>query len=419
MHVDEHKHPHHRRLFDRYLFVNQKLKIHWRRATDYPVAQHYKNNPPQSTMSVKICDHFLAGKCTRGEKCKWSHSTPAIPSSTAVSSTPTLPITICEHFLNNKCKRGEKCKWSHATPAIPPPTATSTLPITICEHFLNNKCKRGEKCKWSHQQPIKPKSTKSKKSKQTCNHFLDGNCTRGDQCRFVHPTDQAKVTRKRNGLQYRAKAKDWLRYGAQLDNVMSVVKSDIGLVFSDAPLCTGHQAKCAKRKVDKPSAKSYGREYWCCHKVVTGQTKDNCGFFRWVSDDEKRRAAEAGEQSSSSGSRLYVGSGEQSTSSGGGEQQRASKRRKFAEEEVDEEEDIFLNISKTVSKTVVEDDVQKKVVMQKKMEEELVVVTEEVVTKNESGVEGYEEEADLDDAAIRVMTEELEALEDDDDEMVF
>ena len=34
MHV-EHKHPHHRRLFDRYLFVNQKLKIHWRRATDY------------------------------------------------------------------------------------------------------------------------------------------------------------------------------------------------------------------------------------------------------------------------------------------------------------------------------------------------------------------------------------------------
>ena len=34
MHV-EHKHPHHRRLFDRHLFVNQKLKIHWRRATDY------------------------------------------------------------------------------------------------------------------------------------------------------------------------------------------------------------------------------------------------------------------------------------------------------------------------------------------------------------------------------------------------
>ena len=74
-----------------------------------------------------------------------------------------------------------------------------------------------------------------------------------------------------------------MRYGSGQDNVFSVVKVSVGCVHLDAPLCK-HNAKCAKRKVDKPSAKRYGKEYWCCHKVVTGQTQDNCGFFKWVED---------------------------------------------------------------------------------------------------------------------------------------
>ena len=170
----------------------------------------------------------------------------------------------------------------------------------------------------------KPKSTKLKKSTEICHHYEQGNCTRGDQCRYVHPDglDIKKANRKRSGLQGRQKYKDWLRYGAKLDNVLSVVQNDIGLVFLDAPVCTGHQVKCAKRKVDKPSAKRYGQEYWCCHKVVTGQAKDNCGFFRWVEDEIRRRQKEMGEN------------GESAEGDGDG---RLSKRRKFEDDDEEEE----------------------------------------------------------------------------------
>ena len=68
---------------------------------------------------------------------------------------------------------------------------------------------------------------------------------------------------------------------------MSIVPATFGCTHDDAPLCHGHHAQCAKRKVDKPSAKRYGDEYWVCHKVVTGQAAESCGFFQWVVNKSK------------------------------------------------------------------------------------------------------------------------------------
>ena len=122
-------------------------------------------------------------------------------------------------------------------------------------------------------------------------HYLNGECTRGSRCRFVHSSGGDAVShsspgpfvhRKRPGLQARKKRKDWLRYGAKLDNPMSIVKAQVGCTHEDAPFCHGHKAQCAKRKVDKPTAKRYGDEYWVCHKVVTGQAAESCGYFQWV-----------------------------------------------------------------------------------------------------------------------------------------
>ena len=260
-------------------------------------------------MTEQVCQHFLVDKCKRGEKCKWSHAvatkpfssatgapgtstSPSSPSSSSSppSSTQRTEATVCQHFLVGKCKRGEKCKWSHATVTT---ATTASPPVKLCEHFLNNKCTRGDKCRFSHAPAPPPKSNKVKKSTQTCTHFLNGTCTRGIQCRYEHPEGEEGSSRgrKRAGLQGRQKRKDWLRYGSGQDNVFSVVKVSVGCVHLDAPLCK-HNARCAKRKVDKPSAKRYGKQYWCCHKIVTGQTQDNCGFFKWVEDtaEEVERA---------------------------------------------------------------------------------------------------------------------------------
>lgn len=236
-------------------------------------------------MADKICQHFLQGKCTRGEKCRFSHASAEGSSSndSSLNSEASTP--------NTQVKRGER----------------------VCQHFLQGKCTRGEKCRFLHDAPAEHSSAvserprkKVKKSKELCKHYLNGECTRGHMCRFVHESKDGQSVppskgpthgssfrdntsagsttkkRKRPGLQARRKKKDWLRYGAKLDNVMSIVKAKVGCTHPDAPLCRGHNAQCAKRKVDKPSAKRYGDEYWVCHKVVTGQASESCGHFEWV-----------------------------------------------------------------------------------------------------------------------------------------
>ena len=281
---------------------------------------------------MKICEHHLQGKCTRGDKCRFSHeaapaSAPAAAAPPSTSSNYEPPLKICEHHLQGKCTRGAKCRFSHAAapasaPVAPPSTSSNYQPpVKICEHHLQGKCTRGDKCRFSHEAApaaapaaASRKVSKEKKSTETCTHYLNGTCTRGEVCRYVHPADVhgEMITRKRAGLQGRQKRKDWLRYGAKIDNVYSVIKADVGLVHMNAPLCTGHNAKCAMRKVDKPTASRYGKPYWCCHKVVTGQTQDNCGFFRWVKDEELVSANDKAESSSSG---------------------RDSKRRKFDEDD--------------------------------------------------------------------------------------
>ena len=47
---------------------------------------------------------------------------------------------------------------------------------------------------------------------------------------------------------------------------MSIVQAKIGCTHDDAPLCHGHKAKCAKRKVDKPSSEGTAMSTGCATK---------------------------------------------------------------------------------------------------------------------------------------------------------
>jgi hypothetical protein len=250
-------------------------------------------------MATKICQHFLSGKCTRGEKCRFSHAAP--PAAASAAATAAKPAErVCQHFLQGKCTRGEKCRFSHAAP--PPssgapdarPKVKAKKSKAICTHYLNGECTRGSMCRFVHGARDDPDSgsgsgsdSGSGSKRATSSSSSSSSSSDGSQ-------QPDKKRRKRAGLQYRQKRKDWLRYGAKLDNVMSIVPAAVGCTHTEAPLCRGHNAQCAKRKVDKPSAKRYGDEYWVCHKVVTGQAADSCGHFQWCVHKSKGAESASG-----------------------------------------------------------------------------------------------------------------------------
>ena len=72
--------------------------------------------PPETGRQAKkvdkngnlLCHFHLAGKCSRGKDCKFSHQ----------PECKTKPL--CKNFQAGKCKLGDKCKYSHETsPAAP------------------------------------------------------------------------------------------------------------------------------------------------------------------------------------------------------------------------------------------------------------------------------------------------------------
>lgn len=64
-----------------------------------------------------LCRLYLAGKCRKGEKCKYSHN------AGENKSTETQP---CSYFVKGKCRRGSRCMFSHSMPL----TSTSESPST-------------------------------------------------------------------------------------------------------------------------------------------------------------------------------------------------------------------------------------------------------------------------------------------------
>ncbi|OQS04347.1 hypothetical protein THRCLA_20910 [Thraustotheca clavata] len=55
---------------------------------------------------------------------------------------------ICKFFLAGKCKRGEHCKYSHSTEQSAPKKKKRKKPV--CKYFLKNECRKGSQCRFRH-----------------------------------------------------------------------------------------------------------------------------------------------------------------------------------------------------------------------------------------------------------------------------
>ncbi|KAI3442179.1 uncharacterized protein J3R85_001501, partial [Psidium guajava] len=78
-------------------------------------------------------------------------------------------VTYCRHYLQGRCTEGEKCKFSHDTV----PLTKSTKP---CCHYARNSCMKGDDCPFDHQL-----------SKYPCSNYASkGFCSRGNNCMFSH-----------------------------------------------------------------------------------------------------------------------------------------------------------------------------------------------------------------------------------------
>ncbi|CAJ1370989.1 unnamed protein product [Effrenium voratum] len=58
---------------------------------------------------TSMCSFFAEGKCLRGEKCKFAHST------SQMRQRPNLTHTsLCHEFMRKRsCKNGDRCKYAH------------------------------------------------------------------------------------------------------------------------------------------------------------------------------------------------------------------------------------------------------------------------------------------------------------------
>ena len=124
--------------------------------------------------------------------------------------------------------------------------------------------------------------------KKVCTWFQKNRCTRGKNCRFAHvalSTDAKTGTGKRlgkwkrDGLQSRSRKRDWEKYnqGIQRTSTPGVDRVD--------PTCKC-DLTCVRRKVEKKSAKSFGRVYFNCPNWQ--DRSKNCSFFRWLSDHKSK-----------------------------------------------------------------------------------------------------------------------------------
>jgi hypothetical protein len=67
----------------------------------------------QPRRQAAVCRAHLSGKCRRGDKCRYSHSS-------GEGGTSTTSLQPCSYFLKGKCRRGSKCMFSHTLPVAAP-----------------------------------------------------------------------------------------------------------------------------------------------------------------------------------------------------------------------------------------------------------------------------------------------------------
>ncbi|KIO17985.1 hypothetical protein M407DRAFT_32351 [Tulasnella calospora MUT 4182] len=110
--------------------------------------------PPKNQ---RTCEHFRKGRCTYGQKCKFSHthasggtssssgrrSKPGVSNNQASTSTRALPKGVCRSFWENgRCDRGYECKYRHdrepasAALSFAPRTVTASTSMASLEEGL-------------------------------------------------------------------------------------------------------------------------------------------------------------------------------------------------------------------------------------------------------------------------------------------
>ena len=81
-------------------------------------------SPSRSPSPKPVCYDFQKGKCTRGDKCKFSHK----PRSQSPVRTAPKKKQVCTFWKKGKCTRGDKCRFLHREPSPAPTGGENAAP---------------------------------------------------------------------------------------------------------------------------------------------------------------------------------------------------------------------------------------------------------------------------------------------------
>ncbi|KAF8401014.1 hypothetical protein HHK36_014317 [Tetracentron sinense] len=117
----------------------KKLKEKKRRAKKNKLlgVKRLKLQPILKPKQVKYCDHYLKGRCQKGDLCTFSHDT--------IPLTKSQP---CSYFARHSCMKGDDCPFDHQLSKYP------------CNNYMSKGfCSRGDNCMFSHNMPLKDGSS--------------------------------------------------------------------------------------------------------------------------------------------------------------------------------------------------------------------------------------------------------------------
>ncbi|KRY43343.1 Zinc finger CCCH domain-containing protein 6 [Trichinella spiralis] len=86
-----------------------------------------------------LCRFFKEGFCREGDRCPYSHVSPATTakrSPSAAATSQNKRKELCKYFASGYCRNGRKCPYMH-----------NDLP---CKFFPIGDCRKGERCRYSH-----------------------------------------------------------------------------------------------------------------------------------------------------------------------------------------------------------------------------------------------------------------------------